>query len=83
MIFTKYKSDLPTIPVMALAATVNPSVIMKLKSILCNPYISESSVNRPNVYYRVEKLPPKGKITELNHGDYSIFAQRTRDLIFN
>ena len=55
--------------------------LMKLKCFLCNPYISQSSVNRPNVYYRVEKLPPKGKQTELNRGDYSVFAQKTRDLI--
>lgn len=75
------KSDLPTIPVMALTATANPGAPMKLKSFLCNPYISQSSVNRPNVYYRVETLPPKGKTTELNRGDYSIFAQKTRDLI--
>lgn len=38
-------------------------------------------MNHPNLYYRVEKLPPKGKQTELNRGDYSIFAQKTRDLI--
>ena len=75
------KSDLPTIPVMALTATASPSVLMKLKTFLHNPYVSQSSVNRPNIYFRAEKLPAKGKPTELNRGDYSVFAQKTKDLV--
>ena len=75
------KSDLPTIPVMALTATASPSVLMKLKTFLQNPYVSQSSVNRPNIYFRAEKLPAKGKPTELNRGDYSVFAQKQRILL--
>ena len=45
-----------------------------------NPFISKSTVNHKNVKNLVEKLPPKGMPTELNRGDYSIFAQRVTDI---
>ena len=75
------KRDLPTVPVMALTATASSNVLTKIKSLLHNPYISQSSVNRQKIYYRVEKLPPKGKQTGLSCDDYSIFAEKTSDLI--
>ena len=37
-------------------------------------------MNHPNIYYRAEKLPPKGKQTEFNRRDYS---QKIRDPIDN
>ena len=66
---------------MALTANASPSVLMKLKTFLQNQYVSQSSVNCPNIYFRAEKLPAKGKPTELNRGDYSVFAQKTKDLV--
>ena len=53
------KRDVPTVPVMALTVTASSNVLTKLKSLLHNPYISQSSVNRQNIYYRVENYHQK------------------------
>ena len=53
----------------------------KLQAMFVNPFISKSTVNHKNVKYLVEKLPPKGRPTELNRGDYSIFGQRVTDIV--
>ena len=56
-------------------------IIEKLQAMFVNPFISKSTVNRRNVKYFVEKLPPKGRPIELNRGDYSIFGQRVTDIV--
>ena len=66
---------------MLLTATATPGILEQLKTILPNSFISKCTVNRTNVKYFVKKLPPKGRPTELNRGDYSIFAQRVANIV--
>ena len=64
-----------------MTATATPEIMEKLQAMFINPFISKSTANRKNVKYLVENLPPKGRPTELNRGDYSIFGQRVADIV--
>ena len=77
------KQEFPNVPFMFLTATATPEIEAKLLSLFTHPFISKSTVNRTNVKYSVEKLPPKGRPTQLNRGDYTIFAQRVADIVGN
>ena len=75
------KQEYLNVPFMLLTATATPEIMEKLQAMFVNPLISKSTVNRRNVKYLVEKLPPKGRPMELNRGDYSIFGQRVTDIV--
>ena len=78
--FETLKQEYLNVPFMLLIATATPEIMEKLQAIFINSFVSKSTVYRKNVKYLVEKLPPKGRPTELNRGDYSIFGQRVTDI---
>ena len=67
------RKDLPTIPFMALSATMSPHIVSTFQSMFNNPLVSQGSVNRPNIKLYVEKLPPKGRPTGTSRGDFTLF----------
>ncbi len=75
------KREFPTIPFMALSATIPPDTLKKLLTMLRDPIISKGSVNRKNVKYFAEKLPSKGRPTGITRGDFTTFAERVKDIV--
>ena len=64
------KSDFPSVPIIALTATLTPSVEQDVMSLLRNPIIKRASVNRPNITLNAEEmLPIKSKPYPLQFAD--------------
>ena len=76
----------PGVPVMALSATVTPQVHMALTTILIDPVIETSSVNRSNVFLAAEPCNYKRaegskQSISLDSRDLNTFADRVNDII--
>ena len=52
---------LPNVPIMALSATITPEIEDALKSFLKDPVVSQSTVNRENIYLAAESCNFKRK----------------------
>ena len=76
----------PGVPVMALSATVTPQVHTALTTILTDPVIETSSVNRSNVFLAAEPCNYKRaegskQSISLDSRDFNTFADRVNDII--
>ena len=73
------------VPAMALSATVTPQAHMALTTILIDPVIETSSVNRSNVFLAAENYKrnegSKQSISRLDSRDFNTFADRVNDII--
>ena len=77
---------LPGVPVMALSATVTPQVHKALTTILIDPVIETSSVNRSNVFLAAElcnykRAEGSKQSISLDSCDFNTFADRVNDII--
>ena len=76
----------PGVPVMALSATVTPQVHTALTTILIDPVIETSSVDRSNVFFAAEPCNYKRaegskQSISLDSRDFNTFADRVNDVI--
>ncbi len=75
------KRDFPGTPFMALSATMPPYLLRKMRTMLSDPIVSKGSVNRENIKYCAEKLPPKGRPTGVTRGDFTLFAEKVKEIV--
>ena len=59
---------------MALTVTAPPEILLKLKGILKEPYIVQSSINREKISLHMEQMPDKGPTSPTCRGHYTGFA---------
>ena len=75
------KEDFPNVPIMALTATAPPKILLKLKGMLKEPYIAQSSINRENISLHVEQMPDKGPTSPTCRCNYTGFARRIKEIV--
>ena len=72
----KLKSDFPSIPIMALTATASLIVEEDIKSLLHDPVVVKSSVNRPNITLAAEEI-----LVDKTSSYFNMFAKRVVEII--
>ena len=68
------KEDFTNVPIMALTATAPPEILLKLRRILKEPYLVQSSINREKISLHVEQRPDKRPTSPTCRGHYTGFA---------
>ena len=69
------KEKIINVPLLALTATATPQVKQSILEVLWHPYISESSINRSNVYLACEESPLDN--------EFKCFATRVLEIVGN
>lgn len=75
----------PSIPFMALSATVTPEIQIALETFLHHPVVERSTINRDNIYLAVEKCNFKRsdgtkQSMVLDSRDFNSFADRVKEI---
>jgi len=69
------KEKIINVPLLALTATATPQVKQSILEVLRHPYISESSINRSNIYLACEESPLDN--------EFNCFATRVLEIVGN